>query len=344
MKNKVALIGVYPPPIGGISIHIKRLCNELDRRGIPYTVYDNTLGQKDRPYVYTGPIEKWVLKYWFTATESVIHCHFSRWLVLFFLSLLKLRGKRVLFTFHSYRGETEALPWWKKAIIRMTGWLGDRFICVSEEVAEKIAKIGIPRHKILVISPFIPPNDGPHQSPSLPPSVQTFLRDGSPLVVANGCVGNFFKGEDLYGADLCVELAHRLKKEFPHIRFVYCITSVVDAHYLEELKKRVESYGLTNHFLFVQEQMELYPLLQRADLFVRPTLSDGDALSIREALMFGTPVLASDAVERPEHVVVFQNRNLEDFEEKARTILREGRKINPLKPDNAVEAILELYR
>jgi glycosyltransferase involved in cell wall biosynthesis len=38
---------------------------------------------------------------------------------------------------------------------------------------------------------------------------------------------------------------------------------------------------------------------------VRPTRSDGDALSIREALHAAVPVVASDVVERPEGTLTF---------------------------------------
>ena len=56
---------------------------------------------------------------------------------------------------------------------------------------------------------------------------------------------------------------------------------------------------------------ELWPLLKACDLMVRPTLTDGDANSIREALHFGVPVVASDCVKRPAGVEVFSSGNLE---------------------------------
>ena len=46
----------------------------------------------------------------------------------------------------------------------------------------------------------------------------------------------------------------------------------------------------------------LPPALRRATLYLRPTLTDGDAVSIREAIAAGVPVLASDVVARPPGV------------------------------------------
>ncbi len=47
-------------------------------------------------------------------------------------------------------------------------------------------------------------------------------------------------------------------------------------------------------------------IIARSDLFVRPTLSDGDAISVREAIAMDTPVVASDVVARPEGTLCFK--------------------------------------
>jgi glycosyltransferase involved in cell wall biosynthesis len=46
-------------------------------------------------------------------------------------------------------------------------------------------------------------------------------------------------------------------------------------------------------------------VLAAADVFVRPTRADGDAVSVREALALGTRVVASDAAPRPDGVTTF---------------------------------------
>jgi glycosyltransferase involved in cell wall biosynthesis len=42
-----------------------------------------------------------------------------------------------------------------------------------------------------------------------------------------------------------------------------------------------------------------------SDVFVRPTLADGDAISVREALALGRPVVASAVGARPAEAALF---------------------------------------
>ncbi len=338
MNKQVALIGVYPPPVGGISIHIERLSDYLDEQGITYTLYDNTSGEKNKQVQYTGAIERWSLKYFFTAKESVIHCHFLRWQVRFFLSLLKLRGKRIIFTIHSYRPE-ESVGWLKKVLIGITGRLGDVFICVNEQIEHDLQAVGIPSHKIRHIPAFIAPKES--DMPGLPIEVEQFIADAQPLLVANGAIGTRYKGEDLYGVDLCVELVHRLLPDYPKLKLVFCVTHITQEEYFDQLKQRISEYEIGEHIHFVQG-IAFYPLVQRADLMLRPTSSDGDALSIRESIYFGTAVLASDCAKRPDGVVSFKNRDIEDLVLTAREMLLNKQPITQFRQHYA-EPVLQAY-
>ena len=68
-------------------------------------------------------------------------------------------------------------------------------------------------------------------------------------------------------------------------------------------------------------ERELWPLFRKADLMVRPTCTDGYGISIAEALYFDCPAVASDVCVRPEGTLLFNNRDMDDFYEKASDIL-----------------------
>ena len=67
--------------------------------------------------------------------------------------------------------------------------------------------------------------------------------------------------------------------------------------------------------------------MENSDLVVRPTNTDGDSLSIREAIFLGKPVITSDVVERPDGSILHRNRDVDDFEEKIIETL------NSIKPE-----------
>lgn len=322
--KSVAEIGVYPPPAGGISVHVERLCDRLEQKQVPFIIYDGNGegGEKNRAVVPIPEIEKWSWKYIWQKNEDIIHNHFLRWQMRFTLSLLKLKGKKVVHTVHSLRNDSEQLGFAQRIMVYLTGLLSDHFVAVSDEIKEKLLELRIPERKISVIPAFIPPTvDMETDTKRIPAYILEVFDRYSQVIVANGGVGNLYNGDELYGLDLCIDMFSKLARENKQLGFVYCITHVVDQDLLERYEERIAAHGLEERFLLVYEKIPFYPLIQKAALFVRPTVSDGDAVSIREALYFGTPTVSSDVVKRPNGVVTFANRDAEDFTKACREVL-----------------------
>jgi glycosyltransferase involved in cell wall biosynthesis len=61
--------------------------------------------------------------------------------------------------------------------------------------------------------------------------------------------------------------------------------------------------------------------MRNLTVFVRPTYTDGDSISVREALALRIPVVASDAAYRPQGVLRFVKGNVHDFVEKLLRVL-----------------------
>jgi glycosyltransferase involved in cell wall biosynthesis len=82
-------------------------------------------------------------------------------------------------------------------------------------------------------------------------------------------------------------------------------------------------------------------------LFVRPSFADGDALSVREALSLGVPVLASDVVPRPMGCAVFRAGDFRDLVSKIETMIeKEERSKDKVKANQHTgffEEIKKLY-
>ena len=65
--------------------------------------------------------------------------------------------------------------------------------------------------------------------------------------------------------------------------------------------------------MIITKKIPFYPVLKSGNIFVRPTNTDGDSVSLREALHYGMPTVASDAVPRPEGTILFRNRDLQSM-------------------------------
>lgn len=347
----IILIGPYPPPIGGVSIHIQRLHAYLLRQGQNSTVYD--LGGAGKKAQQVIPV-KGLLSIFrrFTSSKAkIIHVHDYLWHRRAALLLFKLMMKSVIFSFHSFREDPNTFNVVLRLLLKVVTTFGDAFIATNSAIAEKLIGLGVDSAKITVVPAFIPPQAAEALTASVPGYVKAFLSEHSPIVAANAFRIVFHEGIDLYGLDMCVEVCAILQDDFPDIGFIFCLPNVGDPEYIQEIQARIQGASISAHFLIVSEEdMAFVPILAQTDLFVRPTTTDTSAISIDEALSLGVPVLASDSVERRPQVELFRNRNLDDFYTKLREMLKQPERKRKLGPDdqegydNNAEAIIRIYR
>ena len=156
-----------------------------------------------------------------------------------------------------------------------------------------------------------------------PQSVFDFLESHSPIITANAFAIKFHNGLDLYGLDLCIELTSKIKNKFPDIGFVFALANDrVNQNYINDMKLKIKNLGIENNFYFLNDQKELWPLIKICDINIRATNTDGDAVSIREALFFNKPIIASNVVKRPKGSILFKNRNIDDLYNKCLKVLK----------------------
>ena len=165
------------------------------------------------------------------------------------------------------------------------------------------------------------------------PRVWKFVDTHDPLIAANGKV-NWFEGQDLYGLDHLVELAARLKSRRPRLGIVVCFwdNRAGDEARLVELRELARDMSVGGDVLFHTEPGLFVPVLAEADVFVRPTNTDGDANSVREAIYLGIPTVASNVVERPPGTILFRCRDSDDLVAKVEQALEST---SPAKIDEA---------
>lgn len=309
--KKILFIGPLPPPIGGVSIHILRLSKLLtnfydidyiDESKVIKKEYFNLRSLNF--FKYLSRIRKADLVYLHSGNRLLVFIH---------LITCKIFRKKTILTLHGY-------PFTKKSfLVRLDELiypLSDVIIVVSDYILKRIS---LPPHKILVKHAFIPPQI--EEEPELPEYLNRWIcgkkNSGNLILSANAYQLRIYNSFDLYGVDMCIEAADDLiKKGFPLCFIINVSTIEKNRELFEKYKEEIRHRKLEKNFLLINEEFSFPRLITYSDIILRPTNSDGDALTIREAIYFGKPVISSDVVQRPPETILFHNRDKSDFRKK----------------------------
>jgi glycogen synthase len=119
----------------------------------------------------------------------------------------------------------------------------------------------------------------------------------------------FFRPE--YGFDLLVAGLVRLRRLYPSFG---CLV-MGSGEQRAEAEKRIREAGLEEQILLLGDvdHDACLALMSVSDVFLRPTLEDGDSISVREALSLGVPVVASRVGTRPAGAILFHPGDVEDM-------------------------------
>jgi glycosyltransferase involved in cell wall biosynthesis len=167
--------------------------------------------------------------------------------------------------------------------------------CVNSEIADTIEALGVPRHAIEIAPAFLPVS---LQDAVVPEKLQRWLQSRSHVV----STVLFFRPE--YGFDVLAKAMASLRRAYPRIGCI-AMGSGEDQSRAEEL---LRAEGLNETFLLsgdLDHQICL-AVMSGSTVFVRPTYHDGDSISVREALMLGVPVVASNVGNRPAGTILFE--------------------------------------
>ena len=346
---KIAIIGVYPPPYGGISVHVQRMHHYLQERNIEHTIYTNTQ-TREADLVHIGNRKKWWLKYFFTAKENIIHFHSMVWRERVLIGMMGLCGKNVILTIHSEDLNTQINQnnWIKKKILIWALRNIKIFIVVNLEIKNLLVSLGIKPKKLEYVPAYIPPLIKDEEITEISQKIWDFIDSHNPIISASASAIVFYKGQDLYGIDMCIDLCTNLRQNCPKIGFVVCLPDIGDYEYFNKMKQKIKKKRLEDNFLFQTKPCQMYPIIMKSDVFVRPTNTDGDSVSVREALHFSVPTVVSDAVPRPAGTILFKNRDIADFTSKVTYVLdnyeSHKKKVEITKNENNFEKIIKVYK
>jgi glycosyltransferase involved in cell wall biosynthesis len=112
-----------------------------------------------------------------------------------------------------------------------------------------------------------------------------------------------------------------------------------------QAEEQVREAGLEGNILLLGDvdHDACLALMSVCDVFLRPTLEDGDSISVREALSLGIPVVASRVGARPAGAILFQPGDVEDMLAKLDLALAVKRG-EQLHTAGCMERLMEIYR
>jgi glycogen synthase len=341
---RVLQLGPYPPPHGGVQSNLVALRSFLRSQGIPSAVINITRHRKQEgDGIYYPRSAAGVLQLLRRLKYDVIHLHLggtlnNRVLALGLACTLQPATKSVL-TFHSggYPCSPQGRGTGRNSFAGLVLRRFDGLIGVNREIMDFFGRVGVPSRKSRLIQPhsFLPKK---LNGSTLPPPLEAFFASHHPLLTSVGGL------EPEYGLPLQIEALGSIRQKFGAAGLVLIGSGSLEQEILGQIRSR--SYG--EHILLCGDVPHSVTLqaISRADVMLRTTLYDGDAISVREALHLGTSVIATDNGMRPAGVHLIPGSNLEALLQATEEILLHPvRKATSVDTDDSnLRAILEFYK
>jgi glycosyltransferase involved in cell wall biosynthesis len=307
--KRIMILGPLPPPLGGVSVHVQRVIAKLKEQHNDVIHLETCLEYRYRFFViYMVRLIFFVL--WYCPDQVHLHTlYLSNGLceLEWIMRLKKLLHYDVLLIEHDCRYMYKRSNRWKRKLNSLLPQIKQQ-IFIGNVTAQSYAHNSMTVAQCNTIeSAFLPPDQQQEQLilASYPSALFQFIEKRKPLLLANAFQLSLLDGKDLYGFDSCIELMRKLKVTHGDVGFIFVLGSIGNELYYQQLLQRAAEYDLTDNCYFLIGQRQLWPLLKKIDLFLRPTLSDGASVSIEEALWAGKPVVATNVCLRPTQVAVY---------------------------------------
>jgi glycosyltransferase involved in cell wall biosynthesis len=338
---QVLQFGVFPPPDGGVQANVKDIRDYLRTQDIRCgVIHLSRHRQQDSDDVFYPKTPLQVLRTAIDFPANIWHFHLGGNVTKSLLGLYAvgtlIPGKKTVLTFHSggYPSSPDAQlahPLRDFVFRRF-----DRIIAVNSEIADMFVRMGIERERVRIISPFAIPRELP--TVEIPPAIAAFIADHSPFLLAVCLL------EPEYDIAMQVDAMADILKKLPGAGLV-----IIGAGSLEEQLRTYiagKTYAGSIFLCGNVPRPVTLNVMVRADALLRTTWYDGDAVSVREALHFGIPVIASDNGMRPPGVNLIPPRDPQALVAKVLSVMDRPRNphiSNPGTQEN-LAAVLELYQ
>ncbi|MFV0530336.1 MAG: glycosyltransferase [Flavobacteriales bacterium] len=314
--KKLLLIGTKPPPLGGVTVFVERLYNHLEiRNDINFKFID-----------YKRVNTKTLIKEIFNS--NVVHLNGSNpFFRLFVVSISKILFKKVLNTIHGDLGRFNTT---QNLADYIAMFLSTMPLVLNDKSLVKALKIN---KKSIKISSFIPP-----LSDMKDDKIEEIMDDygfDDFIFCTNASKVSFDRlGNEIYGITYLIKIFKTLPAKY---KLIISTPSEEYLKYLEankiEIPENIKIVSFNHNFVNV---------IKKSDVMIRATSTDGDAISIKEALYFGKEVFCTNVVSRPERVKLFGYGD--QVKLKKMILSYEKKEKQKFQVENSLQELIKLYK
>lgn len=292
----VLQLGPYPPPEGGITRNLLAIREELRRRGhrcsVAAIAKSTAVTPEEDVHHPQSPLR--LIRLLVKLDYDLLHVHAGGDVNLRFFGLLLAcrvfgKGPKVL-SFHS-GGFTDKHKD-KARKLSLPGLIFRSFrktICVNPAMLRMFRDFGVEEETLHLILPYR--LDRPDAAVEIPRPLSDFIENHRPLLLTSGLL------EKEYDLFLQIDAFERVLSKYQNAGLM-----IVGSGSLEsELRRHIESKTYAERILLAGDVRHAVALrlIDSADLLIRTTRFDGDAIAVREAIFLGVPVIATDNGLRP---------------------------------------------
>ncbi|MBA2620616.1 MAG: glycosyltransferase family 4 protein [Acidobacteria bacterium] len=341
-KKRVLQLGPFPPPFGGVQTNMlairDRLLENGDECAIISIVNSERTGEEENVYHPRNPPE--LVRLLLKLKYDFLHIHIGgnlppRVLALVLTAATLAPGKSVL-TLHSGGYAVEKIEAAK--FLSTHGFIFRRLtkiIVVNQLMSEMFVKFGVKPENIKEIPPFaLSKSDA---NVEIPQKFLDFWDNHKKVLLAVSAL------ETHYDLPLQINALEKVRKKFPETGLIILGSGSAE----KELRELAASKSYAEHVFLAGEATRevVLHLIERSDVLLRTTVFDGDAISIREAIFLGTPVVATDNGMRPEMVRLIPMGDAAALEAAIEEQLKGGRKPQYSGADGRenIKAVLDIY-
>ncbi len=279
--RRILILGKIPPPVGGVTIHVLRLQQALTNRGFhDYDFLD--LGKTS----YTVLVRE-------VLSHPVIHLHTSNAYFQMLIAFLCLFSKKkLIITYHGNLGRYNAM---KNMMVLFTCRICYIPIVLNEE---SLAIAMRHNSRTIKISSYIAPHQNNPVDAEIGLTLSQYQQQFEYIFCTNASNLSWDKnGQEIYGIS-------QLVQKFTTIPEALLIISDPSQKYWQHIQA---SRTIPPNVQFFFQDHIFAGILHHSHAFIRNTTTDGDSISIHEALNAGLVVFASNVVPRPPECLVYEN-------------------------------------